>query len=434
MHSYYTRPVAHCRHHWSLGPNVGILGIPHGVLLWFFDSCHQELVASFPQYRPIHYGGCTAYTGENVSSTSWCSSTSTIKTWHCWSVLRYSLWVPVWAITSRCSNTTYLDPAYALLPSCNQDSIPLPLIKKIALCLATRFNLPTKDIQPHLQTALVKQYGKIWCLDGGDVINSSALVTMGDDHWDVTYVWVSFGWVDDGNGKGHYDPLSVEVLHKDYHSGFDVDTIVLNLILMWVSQETPCECAMFEFWRTYVISFLGLCSHYPQTFGCQHTPDWWYWLPTRETMVSVLGLTCTTPGAIAGACMIVCLYYHSSAHFSVVFWFTIGMLGTFSGRLSSCTRPRIWDQLPRWLWLLSTTSNWWTGQTKEVCSQHLLRVGQDFLPSNFWYRLWSWIVNGQWWLNGSGTGNAEHSWGRGWGGGGGWWTRGWMRAGNLVWL
>ena len=55
------------------------------------------------------------------------------------------------------------------------------------------------------------------------------------------------GWVDDGNGKGHYDPLSVEVLHKDYHGRFDVDTIFLNPILMRVSQETPYGCAVFEF-------------------------------------------------------------------------------------------------------------------------------------------------------------------------------------------
>jgi hypothetical protein len=113
------------------------------------------------------------------------------------------------AITIRCSNTAYLDPAYALLPPCNRDSIPLPLIKKITLCLATRFNLPMKDIQPHLQTASVKQYGKIRCLDGGDVINSSALVAMGDDRRDATYVRVSFKFSPSGSRDYPLTPASV---------------------------------------------------------------------------------------------------------------------------------------------------------------------------------------------------------------------------------
>ena len=107
---------------------------------------------------------------------------------------------------SRHSNTAHLDPAYALLPPCNRDSIPLPLIKKIALCLATRFDLSMKDIQPHLRTASVKQYGKVRCFDGGDVLNSSALVAVGDDRRDATFVRVSFKFTP---SDYHLTPASV---------------------------------------------------------------------------------------------------------------------------------------------------------------------------------------------------------------------------------
>jgi hypothetical protein len=79
-------------------------------------------------------------------------------------------------------------------------------MKKIMLCLATRFDLPMKDIQPHIRTASVKQYGKVRCLDGRDVINSSALVAMGDDRRDATFVRVSFEL---SPGNYHFTPASV---------------------------------------------------------------------------------------------------------------------------------------------------------------------------------------------------------------------------------
>jgi hypothetical protein len=63
-----------------------------------------------------------------------------------------------------------------------------------------------KDIQPHLQTASLKQYGKVRCLDGGDVINSSALVAMGDDRRDATFVRVSFKF---SPSNYHFTPVSV---------------------------------------------------------------------------------------------------------------------------------------------------------------------------------------------------------------------------------
>jgi hypothetical protein len=43
------------------------------------------------------------------------------------------------------------------------------------------------------------------------------------------------GWVDEGNGKGHYESLKMEILHKDYGGRLDMDTIFLNPILLRVS-------------------------------------------------------------------------------------------------------------------------------------------------------------------------------------------------------
>lgn len=59
-------------------------------------------------------------------------------------------------------------------------------------CLATRFDLPTKDIQPHLRTASLLQYGKVQLLDDGDLMNASALVPCGNDRRDATFVRVSY--------------------------------------------------------------------------------------------------------------------------------------------------------------------------------------------------------------------------------------------------
>jgi len=38
-----------------------------------------------------------------------------------------------------------------------------------------------KDIRQHLQDAALKQYGKVWHLNGGDIMNAAALVPVGDD-------------------------------------------------------------------------------------------------------------------------------------------------------------------------------------------------------------------------------------------------------------
>ena len=81
---------------------------------------------------------------------------------------------------------------FVLLPPCDQNAVPPPLIEKIITCLATRFDLTNKGIRPHLRTASLKQYGKVRCLDSGDVMNASALVTVGDDRRDATFVRVSF--------------------------------------------------------------------------------------------------------------------------------------------------------------------------------------------------------------------------------------------------
>jgi len=85
----------------------------------------------------------------------------------------------------------FTDPTCVLLPPYNQNCVPGPLLVKILVCLATRFNLEVKDIRPHLQTASLKQYGKVRHLDGGEVMNAAALIAVGDDHRDVTFIHVS---------------------------------------------------------------------------------------------------------------------------------------------------------------------------------------------------------------------------------------------------
>jgi hypothetical protein len=84
-----------------------------------------------------------------------------------------------------------IDPTCVLLPPCDQNCVPEPLFAKILVCLATRFNLEAKEIRPHLQTASVKQYGKVRHLDGGEVMNASALVGLSDYRRDATFIRVS---------------------------------------------------------------------------------------------------------------------------------------------------------------------------------------------------------------------------------------------------
>lgn len=86
----------------------------------------------------------------------------------------------------------FADPTYVLLPPCNRDPIPRPLFEKIIICLSTRFDLPVKNIRPHLRIASLRQYGKVRCLDGGDVMNASALVAVGDDRRDATFIRVGY--------------------------------------------------------------------------------------------------------------------------------------------------------------------------------------------------------------------------------------------------
>jgi hypothetical protein len=90
-----------------------------------------------------------------------------------------------------CPNIIFTDPDYVLLPPCQQDPVPLPLIEKITACLATRFDGPVQDIRSHLWAASLRRYGKVRRVDGGDLMNASTLVAFGDDRRDATFVRVS---------------------------------------------------------------------------------------------------------------------------------------------------------------------------------------------------------------------------------------------------
>ena len=79
-----------------------------------------------------------------------------------------------------------------LLPPCSCDPVLPSLLEKIVASLSTRFNIPVKDIRPHLRNAKLKQYGKVRRLDGGDTMNASELVPVSGDLRDATFVRVSF--------------------------------------------------------------------------------------------------------------------------------------------------------------------------------------------------------------------------------------------------
>jgi hypothetical protein len=56
-----------------------------------------------------------------------------------------------------CTHThaTSMDLTCVLLPPCVQDPVPQQLLEKIMACLAARFDLLVKYIQPHLQAASI---------------------------------------------------------------------------------------------------------------------------------------------------------------------------------------------------------------------------------------------------------------------------------------
>ena len=83
------------------------------------------------------------------------------------------------------------DPNCVLLPPCKHGPVFPSLVEKIIVCLSTRFELPVKEIRPHLRNAALRQYTKVRHLDGGDTMNASALAPVGDDLRDATYVRVS---------------------------------------------------------------------------------------------------------------------------------------------------------------------------------------------------------------------------------------------------
>jgi hypothetical protein len=89
------------------------------------------------------------------------------------------------------SNVAFTDPTCVLLPPCDRNPVAPRLLEKIIACLSTRFDLSAKDIRPHLRSASLSQYGKIRRLDGGDLMNASALVGVGDDRRNATFVRVS---------------------------------------------------------------------------------------------------------------------------------------------------------------------------------------------------------------------------------------------------
>jgi hypothetical protein len=85
----------------------------------------------------------------------------------------------------------FTDPTCVLLPPCDRRPITPTLVNKIAISLATRFDISVSKVRPCLRKAAIKQYGKVRRLDGGDTMNAATLVSTHDDYRDASFVRVS---------------------------------------------------------------------------------------------------------------------------------------------------------------------------------------------------------------------------------------------------
>ena len=86
---------------------------------------------------------------------------------------------------------TETDPSYVLLPPHSTCSLENTLFSKVCAALATRYDVSVSTVQPRLHKAEISMWGKIRCLDGGDTMHASALMSTGEDCRDASHVRVS---------------------------------------------------------------------------------------------------------------------------------------------------------------------------------------------------------------------------------------------------
>ncbi|KAJ7055137.1 hypothetical protein C8F01DRAFT_1321841, partial [Mycena amicta] len=85
------------------------------------------------------------------------------------------------------------DPAYptcVLIPPRRSNEIPDSLMRKITICMSTRFGITNERMARHLSptTVPITQWAKVQRLDGGDLMLASSLVPSTQDRRDATYV------------------------------------------------------------------------------------------------------------------------------------------------------------------------------------------------------------------------------------------------------
>jgi hypothetical protein len=86
---------------------------------------------------------------------------------------------------------TGTDPSYVLLPPHRTDGLDDVLFNKVCAALATRYDVSVSTVRPRLHKAGISTWGKVRCLDGGDTMHASVLMSMGEDRRDASYVRVS---------------------------------------------------------------------------------------------------------------------------------------------------------------------------------------------------------------------------------------------------
>lgn len=110
------------------------------------------------------------------------------------------------------------------------------------------------------------------------------------------------GWVETGENSGHYDLWNVKILHKDNRNKYDRDAIFLNPSLMQVGIHFNWHKDLLT---PFVFQVLSAVIRGPSsvTAMCQgHASSS---ATCNETVESIWGITCTTPGMVAGAAVLV---------------------------------------------------------------------------------------------------------------------------------
>lgn len=114
-------------------------------------------------------------------------------------------------------------------------------------------------------------------------------------------------------GEGKYDPLQVEVIHKDYDGKFDLGKAFLNPILMRVSSSDVILMVTLTDLpiQVFVSIIRGKSGLSAFKSGSK--------ISIGSNMGKVLGLTHITPGAIAACCVLVSARLSMANHCNLTF-------------------------------------------------------------------------------------------------------------------